>query len=353
MTATTPQLDFQKAHRQAKNRESFLETLESIVVAFVLAFVFRAFVVEAFVIPTGSMGPTLYGAHYELKCPDCGYPFAVGADSRLEVTPLCPNCFLPLKEAYAAHAEDKTPDFSGDRILVLKFVYDFQEPQRWDVIVFRYPFDPATNFIKRLVALPGESVEIKDGNVWINDEIATKTDKAQEALWQIVHDTRYRATRKGWEPRWIADKDWEARDSGFVLGKPLEGAKPSWLIYRHRDDAGRLANIRDFCSYNCGGTQATNVVTDLSLKASVTAAQVQSVIVVELRAWKDRFRFELTAQGSDQPTRILMNDQVLSQSTGGGVLPVGKAVEIEAANVDHKLMLKVGGRRVTVTRMSL
>ncbi len=43
--------------------EGVKETIESIVVALILAFVFRAFVIEAFVIPTGSMAPTLYGAH--------------------------------------------------------------------------------------------------------------------------------------------------------------------------------------------------------------------------------------------------------------------------------------------------
>src|SRR5882757_8550921 len=49
------------------------DTIESILVAFILAFIFRAFIVEAFVIPTGSMAPTLMGAHMRFTCPDCGY----------------------------------------------------------------------------------------------------------------------------------------------------------------------------------------------------------------------------------------------------------------------------------------
>src|SRR5436309_9891070 len=57
------------------------ETLESIVVAFILAFIFRCFVVEAFVIPTGSMAPTLLGAHSRFECPDCGYRFDVNYSS--------------------------------------------------------------------------------------------------------------------------------------------------------------------------------------------------------------------------------------------------------------------------------
>src|SRR4051812_19277790 len=53
------------------------ETVESILIAFILAFVFRAFVVEAFVIPTGSMATTLLGAHMRFTCKECGYRFAV------------------------------------------------------------------------------------------------------------------------------------------------------------------------------------------------------------------------------------------------------------------------------------
>src|SRR5580698_5843425 len=53
------------------------ETIESILVAFILAFIFRCFVVEPFVIPTGSMAPTLLGAHTRHQCPECGYSFDV------------------------------------------------------------------------------------------------------------------------------------------------------------------------------------------------------------------------------------------------------------------------------------
>src|SRR5919112_2065307 len=53
------------------------ETIESILIAFILAFVFRAFVVEAFVIPTGSMATTLLGAHMRFTCKECGYRFDV------------------------------------------------------------------------------------------------------------------------------------------------------------------------------------------------------------------------------------------------------------------------------------
>lgn len=94
------------------------ELVETLIWALVLALVLRTFVVQAFWIPSGSMIPTL----------------------------------MP-----------------GDRVLVAKFWYHFTEPKRGQVVVFKYPMDPTRDFVKRLIALPGETIEIKNGVVYIND----------------------------------------------------------------------------------------------------------------------------------------------------------------------------------------
>jgi hypothetical protein len=77
----------------------------------------------------------------------------------------------------------------------------------------------------------------------------------------------------------------------------------------------------------------------------VMLAAADAAAVVELRAHKDRFRFELTSEGSPQPTCIYINGKLAAKSPRG-VLPVGRSAEVVAANVDHKLMLLVDGRRV-------
>jgi len=56
----------------------------------------------------------------------------------------------------------------GDFILVNKLVYRFSEPQRGDIVVFKYPIDPNIDFIKRIIALPGEEVEVRNNQVFIN-----------------------------------------------------------------------------------------------------------------------------------------------------------------------------------------
>jgi signal peptidase I len=294
-------------------RDSWKETFESIAVALILAFVFRAFIVEAFVIPTGSMASTLMGRHYEIRCDHCGYgPWSLtipkedeegGGRARYadrQPDPVCPNCqhvlrdwrstpLIPMfrvdtdqqgqrtvspEDGYAVgyaklqvpvqewdavletgeggalrlrgvgdlftgpggdpklaaafrdrYREAKLPNYvgktvhvwgkavngavwpeafrvpgadphNGDRILVLKYLYEFSPPARWDVIVFRFPGNPKENYIKRLVGRPGESVMLVDGDVYISTDrgktwnIARKpidSPAAQEALWHLVH----------------------------------------------------------------------------------------------------------------------------------------------------------------------
>ena len=95
------------------------EAIETIVWAFVLAMIIRTFIVQAFWIPSGSMIPTL------------------------EI---------------------------NDRVLVAKFWNLFFPPSRGSLYVFRYPVDPDRDFVKRMIAIPGDTVDIKNGVVYINGE---------------------------------------------------------------------------------------------------------------------------------------------------------------------------------------
>jgi signal peptidase I len=85
-------------------------------------------------------------------------------------------------------AGEQVPVANGDRILVLKCIYQFLEPNRWDVVVFKNPINPSENYIKRLIGLPGETIEIHDGDVYINGLIARKPPEVQKEHWMPVYD---------------------------------------------------------------------------------------------------------------------------------------------------------------------
>ena len=178
--------------------QTFKETIESLVIAFILAFVFRAFVVEAFVIPTGSMADTLRGAHFRITCDNCAFQYNYNYDpgkyrldrgssiptqplplvaSQLRPAPMCPLCGNKIGADQAYRVSN------GDRILVLKYLYQVRKPKIWDVVVFKNPTDPSENFIKRLVGCPGDKVELIDGDVYIDGVIQPKPATIQDALW--------------------------------------------------------------------------------------------------------------------------------------------------------------------------
>ena len=112
------------------DRKAVIKNIEGFVIAILIALVIRTFIVQAFDIPSGSMEPTL----------------------------------VP-----------------GDYILVNKFIYGvrlpymntplltYNEPKRGDIIVFIYPKDPSKDFIKRVIGMPGETVQVINGKIYIDN----------------------------------------------------------------------------------------------------------------------------------------------------------------------------------------
>jgi signal peptidase I len=273
-TRDIPKLPAAAAEKPAPKSHAFRETVESIVIAFVLAFLFRTFEAEAFVIPTGSMAPTLMGRHKDVDCPKCGYRYQVSASEEAPENPekqrpepclagMCPMCHyvMPMRskdELPIGVAERQLPEidpqrsYNGDRILVNKYTYTFSEPERWDVVVFKYPYDAKINFIKRLVGLPGETLRIYQGDLFVKKgDAKTSSDFNVErkpadkflAMRQLVHDTNYdpaELDEAGWPLRWNPAGDgWKmekSHDGGNVQQKysvDTSSGGEGWLQYTH------------------------------------------------------------------------------------------------------------------------
>lgn len=246
-----------------KERTTLRNNLEYFAVLILVVLLLRQVVVEAFRIQHGSMAPTLVSTHQEIRCPNCGWFFDVGADKAgAEGDIECPNCHyhwagasefddagLPIMFRQpdwiwnSARERNGTPLPTTDaanriyrgatRIFVNKFIYGLRQPRRWEVVVFLYPFYSVQcrdcgwraeevesikdllcpvcgssdleittkNYIKRLTGLPGERIALKDGDVYANGVLQRKPPEVQDRMWFHVFDSEY-YPRKEVEPIW-------------------------------------------------------------------------------------------------------------------------------------------------------
>jgi signal peptidase I len=126
---------------EKKTKSSLRENIEAIIIAIIIAMFIRTFIIQAFKIPSGSMLETLQ---------------------------------------------------IGDQILVNKFIYgikipftdgktlvSIKDPQKGDIVVFKYPEDPSKDFIKRVVATQGDTLEIRDKKLYVNNELVEGEEYAQ------------------------------------------------------------------------------------------------------------------------------------------------------------------------------
>ncbi len=208
----------------------------SVLVAFVLFLVIRTFVVEAFKIPTSSMEGTL----------------------------LVGDFLLVNKAVYGAEIPA-----TGLNLPAL------DEPERGDVVVFHPPHDPVRNYVKRLVGVPGDTLEMEDKILYVNgrrqrEPYARHMDRSGDAMhpdmsWQRGYvvselhasDERYRPSRDNWGPLVVPegkyfvlgdnrDNSEDSRYWGFVERDAIRG-RPLFVYYSHDplpDDAGWPAHVR-------------------------------------------------------------------------------------------------------------
>ena len=337
--------------RRSATVETLTNTLELIVTALILAFVFRAYVVEAFRIPTGSMADTLRGSHYHLRCVRCGFGYDV--DGGLQ--PRCPNC------SYSLPAGMGIPVSNGDRILVLKCLYKFTDPKRWDVIVFKNPVDPQESYIKRCVARPGERVQIVDGDIVINGQIARKPPKVQEDLWMPIYNNDYQMLRQGrLMPGDEAGDEWgEASWRQPFANDP----NSSWDLNAHgptvfalKGDPGEVHRLlynssvgNDFraaYAYNDGNRNGMPFCSDLMVRFDVRCTGQRGQIGVELTKYGVVYRGSVDFQGVLRLEKVVNGRAVELEKRAIEMPRTDRAQRFGFANVDHVLVLQFGDERL-------
>lgn len=331
--------------------------MQTVLTALILAFVFRAFFIEAFIIPTGSMAPGLLGVHATAVCPACGWaydfgPSDAGRSRGGAFAPpdalRCPNC----QRSNDVLRERAIP-IAGDRILVQKWPHLLGGPlglKRWDVIVFRDPADPYTNYIKRLVGLPGESVEIVDGDVYINGAIARKPRCVQSALWSIVFDQAHVPIAindadgpHAWRaagPQQPHGAGWTDLDSR-VIRYDAEDDEERTLVFEPRASAWYL---RDVCGYN--GDSAGEPVGDVRLSATLVPAASRGRVTFCIV--RDDSRFAASVDSSGELTLTRSPDGRLGTGLTIGRARIrppipGRPLRVDLEHVDYRVALVIDG----------
>jgi signal peptidase I len=373
------------------------DNIEQLLIALVLALLFRSFEAEAFVIPTGSMAPTLVGRHHDIYCEQCRNRFQSGnsLDAWERKNPLasvtCPLCRF---ETALENRRSSHNAFSGDRILVNKYVYEFSDPERWDVIVFKFPGNAKQNYIKRLVGLPKETLRIANGDLYVKGleqadfKIARKSPEKLQAMMQLVHDTEHIPScfvRLGWPSAWFPGGESTAANGWKVSANQNqfsfdEGGEKAWLMYRNllptsADwnllEQGRLPEsvaqrsgelVTDYYAYNATKPMGSGVtpsgwhwVGDLAVEADITVQSEAGDVWLDLVEGGTHFQChidvstgacDLTMEGGKARFERGASQTDIAQLEGQSGLKGPGKYQVRYANCDHQIRLWINGNLV-------
>lgn len=391
------------ANRYAKPpAEPMLAQMAGIAELFVWLLVLRGFFLPLFIIPTGSMAETLNGAYADASCPNCGYSFPVGVGPSPEVKIAyveCPNCRwqqLTSQVSTSGNIGVHLLDKQGDRIAVHGWPYVLGDllggglgPQRWDVVVFRNPnvdrpTSPDANFIKRLIGLPGETIEIIDGDIWVTPpgggapRPARKPHQVQETLWLPRFNDDYIPRMasedktsipplfSNFKPRWVEVDDAGAWADLQTRAPRFAGARPATIRFvtgpEGTTEPGEIADTLGYNPYEAGrvrdpatgqiqvqlqrfGAPPPHIVTDVRLNAEIDFAGGAGSAELTISKYGDYFFARLDYAGALtlQHARDLTGPRENWAATN---VRVDRPVHLSLGHADYQVLVEVDGRRV-------
>ncbi|MEM9083095.1 MAG: signal peptidase I [Planctomycetota bacterium] len=380
------------------------DVIISLLIALVVAMLAKTYIIEAFVIPTGSMAPGLLGNHIRFQSEETGYSWAVApwhysgrggtgdpltVQGRIidpttgEVIQRDANPWVhdPMtssgRESDLGYRSEPVPKelLAGDRVLVDKFVYQFRDPRRYEVAVFKNPTDVPQNFIKRIVGLPGEEVWLVEGDVFVREvdeeraidegwRIARKPRSVQEAVWQPIVDAAFTplpAMDGGedldwWREPWGGEK-WRREGRRYVL-EASDAEMGGWLVLNNRHWP-----VTDWTAYNdvAGQRHRREIfpVGDVRVRFGVRTPESWSVgvqrLAVSITTKGHEFEArlnELAETGSDAGEWMLRMRTIggdwepLGRSETGEIFDGGQFVNVSFEHADQAVRLVVDGKTI-------
>jgi len=280
------------------------DNIEAIAVSIVVIVLFKYFILEAYRIPTGSMQPTL-----------------MGWDGGIH-----------------------------DRVLVDKFSFHYRDPERFEIVVLRYPLDHSKNFIKRILGMPGEDLEIRFGDLFHGPrggplEVMRRPRRVQRAMLKRLRtETEWRTAGAGWKAE------------GRGVGGPGPGGasypRTMTSIRDHYTDGypPKLAAKLDTRNRQSG----VNDVGDLRITCAVRAGEQCSAVHLELREGQRTYTLSIpgpAAGEEERPAIVLVDDS--GEVEGARVeadepwrLKAGSSMSIGGQNLDDLVELEIDGEVV-------
>jgi signal peptidase I len=279
----------------------------------------------------------------------------------------CPNC-----EHRFSLAEAR--DLSGDRLLVDKNVYNLRPPRRWEMVVFRCP-DPDPKefgkpYVKRLIGLPGETITIIDGDIYVNGLICRKGLAEIRETMVPLFDMNYAPKPNGWADRWIITS---SADPRLPAGEPPPAAEgpalqgttlildaadaPQSMVgvtYRNWNlDDRKEEPIRVWSAYDGAPRRsfgplpaAHDFVLTCELEVTDTTT-AEARFACRLLDGADAVSAELAVgpRGTGQAQLVREHHGELGAAGGVGLVP-GQRHQLEFAFVDRQVFLALDGKLV-------
>jgi len=311
----------------------FVAAVHLMVATLLLAIGVRTWVVIGLVAPVtisgSSMVPALRGEYVTPECPRCEKTFDVGGEfAQQSAFVACPRCGEPLVPLAAL------PFRASDRLWIDRGVFNRRMPRRWEVVVSVCPHDAEQLCTKRVVGLPGESVQLVQGDVVVDGQVLRKSLTEQLLMRQLVHAAD--GVRLRWEP--TKDEGWQWQDGRWQCGAS-DGAE-HWLRYKHLQGQP----VTDDSSYNAGVSRRLNRVHDLMVSGQLRMA-VDGVLVVEI------------SNGNQTPrVAVHLAEKIVQLEVGGKLLESVRLsdevcqrllardeVELVCSNFDRQVILALDG----------
>lgn len=290
--------------KQEKKAHPWRDNIEAITVSIAIIVLFKYFVLEAYQIPTGSMQPTLMGW------------------------------------------EDPRGGSVKDRVLVDKFSYHSRDPDRFEVAVFKYPLDRSKTFIKRLVGMPNEVLEIRDGDLFRGElggelSILRRPKPVQRAQLKRLDAGLWRSDEGGWT---VVGGEVRAAGPGRVTFPSTPGGVRDHYTDGYPPKLAARVRVQ-------GKGSGERSVGDLRFEGRAEARAECVEVRLEFHEGSRTYtlRFPGPAAPADARPAIEVRDpsgEVPAQEASAAEpwrLPAGDGVSIAGQNLDDRLELEVDG----------